>query len=57
MRTLLYRLRINGPSLSLDDLSVFADYVRFLLVPSQVSCGVIMDGTCNKVHALLRKTF
>lgn len=37
VRTLLYRLRINGPSVSLDDLSVFADYVRFLLVPSRVS--------------------
>ncbi|CBN77602.1 hypothetical protein Esi_0004_0241 [Ectocarpus siliculosus] len=36
VRTLLYRLRINGPSVSLDDLSVFADYARFLLVPSQV---------------------
>lgn len=35
VRTLLYRLRINGPSASLDDLSVFADYVRFLLAPSQ----------------------
>eukprot|EP00752_Nemacystus_decipiens_P010771 g9583.t2 len=36
VRTLLYRLRINGPSVSLDDLSVFADYVRFILVPSRV---------------------
>ncbi|CAM9150774.1 unnamed protein product [Ectocarpus sp. 4 AP-2014] len=37
VRTLLYRLRINGPSVSRDDLSVFADYARFLLVPSQAS--------------------
>jgi len=37
VRTLLYRLRANGPSVSLDDQSIFADYVRFLLVPSQAS--------------------
>ena len=47
VRTLLYRLRINGPSVSLDDLSVFADYVRFLLVPSRVSPEVGADRTIN----------
>ncbi|CAN0153209.1 unnamed protein product, partial [Pylaiella littoralis] len=36
VRTLLYRLRTNGSSISLDDLSIIADYVRFLLVPSRV---------------------
>ncbi|CAM9123769.1 unnamed protein product, partial [Hapterophycus canaliculatus] len=36
VRTLLYRLRVNGPRVSMDDQSIFADYVRFLLVPSQV---------------------
>lgn len=47
VRTLLYRLRIHGPRVSLEDLSVFADYVRFLLVPSQVSFEVETDGNHN----------
>ncbi|CAN0153144.1 unnamed protein product, partial [Pylaiella littoralis] len=36
VRTLLFRLRVNGLGISLDDLSIVADYVRFLLVPSRV---------------------
>lgn len=53
VRTLLYRLRINGPSVSLDDLSIFADYVRFLLVPSQASREVGANGYVERKTMLL----
>ncbi|CAM9652718.1 unnamed protein product [Ascophyllum nodosum] len=36
VRTLLWRMRVGGQSGALDDLEVFADYLRFLLIPSQV---------------------
>lgn len=36
---------MDGPSGSLEDLSVFADYLRFLLVPSQVSRASAVTGS------------